>query len=75
MNTYCSHSGTKIDVAVCSHCEQKEVFDKPRELSCVIGTVENSWRCILEDLENPNSTEVVCPDCEPESTGWTYILK
>jgi hypothetical protein len=74
MPTYCEYSGVHIDVAVCTNCDKQEVFETPRELCCVIGSSDGFWKCILKDLDDPSNHEVVCPDCEPESTGWTYIL-
>lgn len=74
MSEYLDHAGTMIDVATCTQCGKREVFEEPEELKCSIGDVDDLWRCILEDLEEPNEIIVVCPDCETDKEGFVYVL-
>lgn len=74
MSDYTEYAGVEIDIATCSQCERQEVFDKPRELKCAIGDVNDRWKCILEDLEDPDETTVVCPDCTTDVEGFVYVL-
>lgn len=74
MGSYTGHAGTMIDIATCSKCETRKVFAESKELKCAIGDVEDRWRCILEDLDEPSETVVVCPDCSTDIEGFVYVL-
>lgn len=74
MSSYTDHAGTMIDIATCSKCDTQKVFDEPRELKCAIGNVEDRWKCILEDLDEPSDAVVICPNCQSDIDGFVYVL-
>lgn len=74
MSSYTGHAGIMIDIATCSECDTQKVFTEPKELKCAIGEVGNRWRCILEDLDEPSETVVVCPNCDTDVEGFVYVL-
>lgn len=76
MAEYSDYAGTEIDIATCSLCGRRDIFETQRTLTQVLGEIEDEWQCIVVSPDHdPNDPVVVCPECTTDEKGWVYGLQ
>ena len=65
----------KIDIATCSKCGRKEIFEEQKQLTAFIGVFPSKkWTTVIPFPYQLDNTTTTCPDCSNEKIGYKYIL-